>query len=162
MSRENIHTVYDRMNAKGFFATNPANREARDKLTGESLYSGPIPFPKMLYHPNGKTKITVPAVAENTPFGPEYRGEQREIISKIVNNSEELKTALADGWHEHPADSFNAGLTEEQKAAGVKAPAKSSAQRVSSLEEQVARLTAELAAAKSGRIQDDSAEEEEE
>lgn len=153
MARENIHTVYDRMAAKGFFAQNAANRDSRDKFTGESLYKGPLQFPKMLYHPQGKMRVVVPAVAEATPFGPELRNEQKELISRVVNNEEELAGLLAEGWHKHPADAIAAG--------GGVAPAKSSVQRVSVLEEQVARLQAELAAAKAGKIQDDSEEDDE-
>jgi len=152
MARENIHTVYDRMNAKGMFAVNPANRDSRDKFTGESLYKGPVKFPKMLYHPEGKTKVVIPARVENGPYGPERRNEQSEIISVIVNSEAELADRLAKGWHEHPADAI--------AASGKEAPAKSSSQRISSMEAEIEKLRRELAAAKASRVQSDDDDDE--
>ena len=160
MSREHIHTVFDRMAAKGIFRANPANQDSVDPLTGQPGYSGPVVFPKMLYHPTGKTKIIRNAEMVQTPFGPQYLNEQKELLSKVVSNEAELAKALSDGWHEHPSDSVAAGFTDEEIAAGAVAPPKSSATRISSLEEQVKRLTAELAASKAGSVQDDTPKDE--
>lgn len=160
MGNQNIHTVYDRMAARGDFRKNPANQDAVDPITGQSGYSGPVPFPKMLYHPKGLKRVTMAAEMVATPFGPQMLNEQKELISKVVNNEQELQGLLAIGWHEHPSDAIAAGFTPEEILAGAVAPPKSSATRISSLEEQVKRLTAELAASKTGSVQDDSVKEE--
>lgn len=162
MSRENIHTVFDRMAAKGIFRQNPANADSIDPATGQPGYAGPVPFPKMLYHPNGKTRITTQAEVIATPFGPKAINEQRALITMTVNNEAELAKALKDGWHEHPSDSVAAGFTEEEIAAGAIAPPKSAASRISTLEAELEKMRKELAAARAGVIQDDSKSEEEE
>lgn len=157
MASQNIHTVYDRMTAKGLFRANPANIDSVDPLTGQSAYKGPVPFPKMLYHPTGKRKIVVQAEAVATPFGPTMNNQQSEIINKIVNSEAELKTALADGWHLHPSDAIATGLTKEEKEAGIMAPPKGAVGRVSQLEDEVEKLQKELAALKAApTLQDDS------
>ena len=156
--RENIHTVYDRMRAKGMFSSNPANEGSRDPNTGESLYKGPVPFPKMLYHPQGKKRVTSPEVVVPGPAGATTVPAQYEIINKIVQNKAEYEEALKAGWQEHPADSFWAGLSEEERQY-VEKPAKSAQTRINSLEQQLEDMRKELAAAKAGRIQNDEEEE---
>lgn len=157
--RENIHTVYDRMAAKGMFSANPANEGSRDPNTGESLYKGPIQFPKMLYHPEGKKRVTSPSVTVPGPAGPVVVPAQHEIINKIVNNKAELKEALDAGWHEHPADAFWAGLSEDEREL-VERPAKSATSRINTLEQKLAEMEKELANARAGKIQNDEEEEE--
>lgn len=156
MSRENVHTVYDRMAAKGIFRQNPANRDAIDPLTGQANYQ-PADFPKMLYHPKGKRRITNPAEMVNTPFGPQRNNEQTELINKIVKNEAELDAALKEGWHLHPSDAVAAGFSPADIEAGLQAPPKSAASRMTELEKEIARLHRELAAAQSGPVQDDKA-----
>jgi hypothetical protein len=162
MPRENIHTVFDRMAAKGIFRANPANIDSVDPMTGQPGYQGPVPFPKMLYHPTGKTRIVVNAEAVNTPFGPTMNNEQRTLITKTVDNELALAAAIAEGWHEHPSDSVAAGFTKEQIEAGAVPPPKGAANRINSLESEVERLTKELAKLKASpaTIQDDSAKNE--
>lgn len=160
--REHIHTIYDRLDANGVFATNPANPGSRDPITGVGLYKGPVPFPKMIYHPTGKTRVMNPGQVVNGPYGPEVHNRTYEIINKIVQNQAELDEWLKKGWHTHPSDAIAAGLTPEEIKRGVKAPAKSSVDRVASLEEEVKRLQAELAMAKTAPLQDDSPPEESE
>jgi hypothetical protein len=96
------YTVYDAMEAKGVFEANPANAASRDPDTGASLYSGPVEFPKMLYHPSGERRITEQATAVSTPFGPKLLGEKREMISKVVKTPAEEAELLEAGWHKTP------------------------------------------------------------
>lgn len=99
--RPNRFTIYDMMEQRGVFESNPANPDSRDQ-EGNSLYSGPVEFPKMLYHPAGATRITVQAEAVMTPMGPRMVGEQRELVYQIVNNPVEEEELLAAGWHKDP------------------------------------------------------------
>lgn len=146
MRREHIHTVYDRLDAKGYFAQNPANTDSRDKLTGESLYKGPVAFPKMMYHPEAKRRVL-------TAASPGQR-EITEIINKVVNNEAEYKELREKGWHDHPADALT--------AAGQEAPAKGSVDRVAQLERELAAKNKELEGLRAGALQNDSADEDEE
>ncbi len=138
-------TIYDMMEAKGLFASNPANAMAREPHTGQSLYKGPVAYPKMFYHPEGKTKITIRAEVVNTPYGPTSNSEQRELISRIANNKAEADGLKKLGWHEHPADAIAAGFTPEQLAAGATAPAKGAENRISTLEAEKSEMEKELA-----------------
>lgn len=158
--KDNIFTIYDLMEKKGVFRINPANRDAYDKDTRQSLYRGPVQFPKMLYHPEGATRVTVPAEVISTPFGPQRVGEQRELVSKIVESPEEETVLKKLGWLDHPAKAIYAGLTEEQKAAGIGAPPISSEETIKSLEDQVKELLAQLEAAKGSVAVDDGHEAE--
>lgn len=101
--RRNQFTIYDKMEQDGYFAKNPANLDSRGPQ-GEMIYKK-IEFPKMVYHPEGEFKITVPAEVVATPLGPKYVGEQRALVSKVVNSPEELAEARSAGWHLTPADS---------------------------------------------------------
>ena len=132
--RSNRFTVFDMMEAKGVFEANPANVDARDQ-NGASLYSGPVPYPKMFYSPTGERKITVPAEIITTPMGPKMVGEQSELIYEIVNDSAGEARLRAAGWHDHPAKAI--------AAAGGIAPAMSSDSRILELEAQIAKLQAE-------------------
>lgn len=151
MSRysDNIFTVFDMMEKKGLFRTNPANQDSQDPVTRENLYKGPVAYPKMLYSPTGEYRVTVPAEVISTPFGPKMVGEQRELVCRIVATKQEEKVLKALGWLDHPAKSIDAGLTPEMRAAGKVAPAISSDVRVNNLEAQLEALRAELEQAKS-------------
>lgn len=135
-------TIYDMMEAKGMFESNPANRDAKNN-DGASAYTGPVAYPKMLYHPDGKTFVVNPGEAVATPFGPQLYGERRQIINKIVNSASEEKALLAEGWHTHPANAM--------KAAGLEPPETSSAERIDHLQEQIRQLTLERDQAKMQR-----------
>ena len=130
-------TIYDVMDHKGVFDTNPANPQSVNQ-DGESIYSGPVEFPKMLYHPEGLTRITVPAEMIVTPMGPKLVGEQREIIHRVVNSRVEEESLLAQGWHQHPARAIS--------AAGGTAPEMSPSQTIDSLQAQIERLQALVSA----------------
>lgn len=109
-----MFTVFDAMDQKGYFDSNPANASAQDE-SGVTLYKGPVEFPRMLYHPEGKRRITVPAEIIVTPLGPKAVGEQSELISQIVQDAEEEAKMLKAGWHKLPADAMRAaqGLAPE-------------------------------------------------
>lgn len=138
MSRynDNIFTIYDLMEKAGMFRSNPANIDSIDKATRVSLYKGPVQFPKMLYHPKGETRITVPAEIISTPFGAKMVGEQKELISKIVESAEEEAVLKHLGWHDHPAKAIHAG--------GGEAPSISSSEQIASLESEMAALKKQL------------------
>ena len=139
--RQHQFTVYDAMEARGDFDKNPANAGAYDRTSGDILYQGPVQYPKMLYHPDGETRITKPAEEIVTPFGPKRVGEQREIIWRIVNSPAEEAEWKSKGWHNHPRGAI--------VASGGEAPPPS-------LEEQLEALKAELAALKENAPEEDA------
>jgi len=101
------YTIYDAMEEKGLFMANSANIDARDE-NGASAYQKQH-FPRMIYHPKGEMRVVNPAEEVVTPFGPAYRNEKKEIINRIVKSQEEYDSALAAGWHTHPALAIAAG-----------------------------------------------------
>ena len=134
-------TVYDVMEEKGVFDSNPANSTARDEH-GRSVYSGPQEFPKMLYHPQGKTKTIDQGEAVATPFGPKMIGIKEELISVIVSTPEEEARLLAQGWHKKPFQAI--------AASGAEAPVDNSeinTDQIESLKKEIEKLKAEAAAA---------------
>ena len=137
-------TVYDAMDAAGYFSTNPANPNARDK-DGRGLYKGPVKFPMMLYHPRGEERVSVPGTKERTGWGTvETFGELREIISREVGSEAELSEALTEGWHKHPAMAIraaNATWRKERGLAPLPVPPISAGSLIADQEEQIRRLT---------------------
>ena len=141
--RANRFTIYDAMEAKGVFEANPANADSRD-LDGQSLYQGPVTYPKMLYHPQGLERVTVPAEIIVTPLGPQRVNEQKELIWQIVASLKEEKELLSAGWHDHPSKAIRARLLAEGKdTSGV--PDISSDQKIQDQEQQIRQMQAELA-----------------
>lgn len=142
MSRynDNIFTIYDLMEKRGMFRGNPANRDAIDEVSKQSIFKGPVQYPKMLYHPKGEYRITQPGEVLATPYGPRVVGQQRELINKIVANAEEEAVLRHLGWWDHPAKAIHAG--------GGAAPAVTSEESIKSLEQQVKDLLAELETAR--------------
>lgn len=146
-SRNRRFTIYDMMEAKGIFAANPANADAMvNEQTGEPLYKGPIPYPKMMYHPLGETRVIVDAVPLTDTSGnavldrngdPILRDEQREIVWQIVNSLKEERALRKEGWHDHPADAI--------AASGKAAPAKGAQQALDAKDREIERLQAQLA-----------------
>lgn len=100
--RNKRFTIYDMMEERGVFEANPANADSRGQ-DGLPLYKGPVEFPRMVYHPTGEQRISVPAEIIMTPMGPRKVGEQKQLIDKVVSNQIELDEALANGWHKTPA-----------------------------------------------------------
>ena len=143
-------TIFDAMENRGVFEANPANPGSRDH-EGKSLYNGPVELPRMVYHPEGRERITVPATPEQTPFGPKWVGEQREVIFEIVHSLDEYKRLKAAGWHDHPAKAIAAGNKLVDAASARPVPPISSIETISDLEKQLAEMTAKLAEAQANR-----------
>jgi hypothetical protein len=142
--RSNIHTVFHSMEEKGYFERNPANVDARDQTTGESLFKGPVQYPKMLYHPQGAEKIIVPAEIIVTPMGPQRVGEQRQLVYKVVSSEAEEAALLAAGWHSTPGAAVRVRLKIEGLDPGL-APPKTADETIAELNAQIASLQAERA-----------------
>ena len=121
-------TIYDVMDAKGVFDGNIANLTSPGYVKQE--------YPKMLYHPQGATRISVSAEIITTPLGPKSVGEQRELIHRIVNSAEEEVSALKDGWHLTPGEAMT--------AAGMSAPEQSASQALELAQAQLARQQEEI------------------
>jgi len=132
-ARKTRFTIFDVMEAQGVFDDNPANASSAD-------YKGPQPYPKMFYHPEGKERIIQRAEIIATPLGPERVGELKQIISRVAADADEEAVLRQLGWHDHPAKAM--------VAAGKEAPPTVSLNREAELEEQIRKLTAELAEAK--------------
>lgn len=105
MAKKRRFTIYDKMEEDGVFDNNPANAQSPD-------YRGPVEYPKMLYHPDGKTRITVPAEIIITPMGPKAVGEKRELLNLVVYTTEEELEAIENGWHLHPSQAMACNPTE--------------------------------------------------
>lgn len=135
MTNRNIFTVYDMMEARGVFENNPANVGAKTK-DGQPTYKGPQQYPKMLYHPQGKTRVLVPGMTEITPYGPVLCGRIDEIIHQVVEDEIAERKFRNEGWHVHPAHAMAArGDTD--------VPAISADTRIQDLEAKIAALEAE-------------------
>lgn len=132
-----IHTVYHVMERQGAFESNPANMGSRDQITGESIFKGPVQYPKMLYHPLGEQVEINPGEWVDTPRGPALRGQMFEIINRVVNNRAEEAALRAEGWHDHPAKAIAAG--------GGVAPPTGAGDRIAELERKIAEMEAQAA-----------------
>lgn len=117
------------MEAQGVFDENPANSSSPD-------YRGPLEYPKILYHPEGRTRVTQRAEIIATPLGAERVGEIRELITRVANDALEERDLVSKGWHLHPSAAIVAG--------GGEAPPVVSATREMDLEAQIAILQAQL------------------
>jgi hypothetical protein len=158
MAQHNRFTIYDALDAKGAFSANPANPGSRD-VDGNSLYHGPVEYPKMLYSPTGATEVIVPGEVVVTPFGPERRAEQRVLVSRLVYSAEEEAAARAEGWHDHPAKSIEAGgqprppMGAGQQIADAKQALSEADRRIAELEKRLAEAQAQAVAALTGTSQ---------
>jgi hypothetical protein len=137
MPRANRFTIYDMMEQKGKFASNPANPGATDS-EGLPLYKGPVAYPKMFYHPQGAERVLNPGELVSTLEGPKLRGRQTEIEWRIVGNAEDEAALRAAGWHDNPRDAMI--------AAGKEPPPESPMDEITRLRKQVEQLSAEKAA----------------
>ena len=131
-ARAHRFTVFDVMEAQGLFDANPANSTSPD-------FKGPVQFPKMFYHPEGKTRVTQKAEILSTPMGPKVVGEQSELITRLAGDPEEEEALRAAGWHDHPARAIEAG--------GGVAPPMVERNRERDLQKQIDALQLQLAAA---------------
>lgn len=134
---DNVFTIYDAMEKKGVFRANPANINSRGP-NGLAIYKKQN-YPKMLYHPKGATRVTVPAEVVATAMGPKVLKEHTELINVIVETADEHKRLKAEGWHETPAEAI--------AAAGVEAVTLSPAEiALEEANRKIAQLEAEAAA----------------
>jgi len=131
--RHTRYTIFDVMDARGVFDENPANSTS-------PRFAGPQEYPKMFYHPMGKTRLVQKAEVLQTPYGPTKVGEQYELIARVVQSEEEAERARKAGWHDHPAKAIQAG--------GGNAPAMTAHGRIADLERQLVNLQAQLNAAR--------------
>jgi len=163
MSRKVKFTIYDAMQEKGVFDTNPANAFSRDPTDGHTLYKGPVQYPKMLYHPKGEQRITVPGTVEvDKAGGRMIVGEQRELIYMTVENEAEEKAAVAKGWHVQAAGairarvnqiiSSNPNISDEEKELLLASVPMIQADRVKELEAEIAKLQSEKAKPVAGAV----------
>lgn len=134
MARKVRYTIYDMMEDKGIFDENPNNAQS-------PKYKGPAKYPRMVYHPEGAEKVVQKAEILKQPWGVERVGEQKELISKVVENEEEFEQALHDGWHDHPAKSIAARPGIDPALV----PRIGGAEQISALEDQIRQLQAQLA-----------------
>ena len=138
---------FDMLENTGYFRQNTANANAA-VVNGESTYSGPVAFPRMVYWP--EEEIIVEGWDEDTPRGPKFVGEQRALKHKIVETKTQFEEALFDGWLDHPAKAIEK-IVEANRAAGIKdnrvVPAISTAEVVGKLERELEELRAQLAEA---------------
>lgn len=147
-------SIFDAMEDAGAFRKNPANPDSVDN-EGKPLYKGPQKFPMLVYSPFGEERVIVPAVAENTPFGPKMLGEQRELIWQQVENESQLKAAIAAGWHDHPAKAHAAWNEKHKNDEGFVArivPRISADQTISAMEQELEELKAKLAKAEEDKV----------
>lgn len=146
-------TIFDALEEAGWFDVNPANSYARNNTTGESLFRGPIEYPKMLYSPLGEEEILREGEPEiNKITGRwEQRSVVKNIVHKLVHSRSEEQEAEAEGWHTHPALAIRArvmdyieqtpALDPKEKAKLLKSiPQVASADRIRQLEEEIQRL----------------------
>ena len=137
-----MHTAFHVMEAMGYFEGNPANAGARDDQ-GLPLYTGPVEYPKMFYHPTGEERITVPGewIEQSGNRGPKLVGEQREIITQVARSKEEEEQLRADGWWDHPAKAIEVAVTNPDSRWYKKAvPSMGADTRIRGLENEVERL----------------------
>lgn len=154
MSRKVKFTIYDAMQEKGLFDTNPANAFSRDPTDGHTLYKGPVQYPKMLFHPKGEERVTVPGTVEvDKAGGRMIVGEQREMIWMQVDDEAAEKAAVAKGWHVQAAGAIrarvnqiiasNPNISGEEKELLLASVPMIQADRVKELEAEIAKLQAE-------------------
>lgn len=134
-ARSRRFTVYDAMEARGAFDSNPANVDSRDD-SGASLYKGPVEYPKMFYHPKGEVEVIKPGYQEKTALGIVEVAAQYGIKYLLANNEKDEEKLRRAGWHDHPAKAM--------EAAGLKAPAISAGDTINSLKLQIEKLNKQL------------------
>lgn len=154
-ARSKRFTQYDLMDAAGIFAANPANADAMQDGEGNSIYKGPIQYPRMMYHPRGEERILVEGQfvtdGEGNPLlrngEPIVRGQQKELIWETVTNEEEEAALRAKGWYDHPADSIAAANDPKRPA-----PPKGAQAVIDQKDRRIAELEAKLRASEPAPI----------
>lgn len=137
-------TIFDVMDRKGYFDSNPANAQATS-ADGQPLYLGPVKYPMMLYHPEGLEQVSVPGTWEQTPNGTQYLGEKKEIIFQLVENEADELKLRSEGWHEHPAQAIAAAQELDPLAfKGLPAPPMAAKGQIDKLQQQIKELQAQI------------------
>lgn len=161
----NRFSIYDAMERAGRFRSNSANADSQDPVTGARLYTGPVEYPKMFYHPEGEERITSPGEEVTRMGRQEIVGRLFELIYQQADNPEQEETLRAEGWHDHPAKAIrarvelviaaNPEMVEKEKAKlRATIPPISSDSRIKDLEAELARITAERDAERESREQE--------
>jgi hypothetical protein len=132
-ARKTRFTIYDVMEGQGVFDDNKANSYSPH-------FKGPVEYPKMFYHPEGRERVTQRAEIISTPMGPERVGELVELVSRTANDPDEEAALRSLGWHDHPAKAM--------KAAGKEMPQTVAQGREADLEAQIEALKKQLADAR--------------
>jgi len=151
-----VYSIYHSMEDRGVFEKNPANVQSVDN-DGNSLYRGPVEYPKMLYHPRGETQtifqgVMVVDVKSGQPIlGPDglprFTGTQVGIKNRIVQNAEEEAELLAQGWHHTEAQARRQN-PEVPGGAPPKSASEVQAERIRELEAKLAAQEAHQSAPK--------------
>jgi len=140
-------TRFDMMQAHGYFRKNHANQDC-EVVNGESLYTGPQAFPRMVYWPH--EDIIVEGWWEETKQGPKFVGEQKAVRWSTVKSQAEFDAAVELGALDHPALALKK-IIETNRANGVEdkraIPPISTGEIVSKLEAEIEVLRAKLAKA---------------
>lgn len=142
-----MHTIYDAMEQKGVFRSNPANVDAIGD-DGIPMYKK-ANFPRMYYHPKGEQEVYEKSVMQITPWGPQPSPERKRLITRVAKDEAEGADLEAEGWWRHPAqaDAVREGKpvpeTPEEASARVQ---RGKDDRIAELEKLLAERDAELAA----------------
>lgn len=132
-------SVYDLMDAKGVFKSNPANAGATTQH-GVPIYRGPVKYPRMMYHPTGEEQVVVPEKRDTNAFGHvTITPAVKEVKYILIYSAEEERQVVEAGWHFHPAAAIEAANDPKRPV-----PPRSSVARVVDLEDELARKTQEL------------------
>ena len=150
-----VYSIYHNMDDRGVFDSNPANAQAVNN-DGFSIYKGPVEYPKMLYHPQGKLKVVFQGLLVTDPKSgeamldkegnPRYTGTQVVVEHVVVASEAEAAPYIAEGWHETEAA---ARRQSPDKKIAAAAPPKTKTElmeeRIKELERQLADADAQAA-----------------
>ena len=141
-SKSKVFSRYHVLEAMGYYASNPANANAVDD-DGNSIYKGPIEYPKMLFHPEGKIRVVNVGTMEKMPDGTfKEHGRIEEIEWQSVENAEQEAELRAQGWHDSPVKAIRAAPTTSK----IPAPKLTQTEVMEQMAKRIAELEAEKAA----------------
>jgi hypothetical protein len=142
-----VYSIYHAMEDRGVFEQNKANAQAVNN-DGLSTYSGPVEYPKMLYHPKGEEYCVSQGIMivdrDNRPVydekgNPKYAGSVFAIKNRVVDTLEEEETLKAEGWHYTEGDALRANPDKADRAP-PKSKVQQQADRIKELEMQLALI----------------------
>jgi hypothetical protein len=140
-----VYSVYHAMEDRGVFDSNKANVHAVNN-DGVSIYEGPVPYPRMLYHPKGEQFVisqgimvtdrdSRPVVDENGKI--KYAGTTTGTKWIQVDNEEQEAEMLGQGWHRTEAQALRSNPELTHKAP-KKSQAELDAEEIASLKKRLA------------------------